>query len=177
MCTNRIGGFNINNWNHSLIEKIYSQKHREQSEDRDNLLRLTSHRLYGEKIHYALELIQNAEDENSSSIIFIFGLEHAAVVNDGRPFEEKDVWRICSVRPGEKKKKIGFFGIGFKSVFNISEKPQIISDGFNFEIQNYIYPIAKSSIPDNLKDYFSPDRARFKLHLGTNLTDVTFQRL
>ena len=62
----------MNNWDSSLIEKIFAKKERERSEDRDNLLRLTSQRLYGEKIHYVLELIQNAEDEASSSIIFMF---------------------------------------------------------------------------------------------------------
>jgi len=141
-----------------LIEKIFAEKQKEKSEDRDNLLRLTSRRLYGEKIHYALELIQNAEDEDSSSITFIFNNDHVAIINDGRPFDEKDVWRICSVRPGEKKRKIGFFGIGFKSVFNITEKPQVISNRFNFEIENYIYPKAESSIPENLRNYYSPER-------------------
>jgi len=148
----------MNDWEQTLIEKIFAEKQKEKSEDRDNLLRLTSRRLYGEKIHYALELIQNAEDENSNSITFIFDKDNVSVINDGRPFDEKDVWRICSVRPGEKKKKIGFFGIGFKSVFNISERPQIISNRFNFEIEKYIYPKVKSCIPENLRNYYSPER-------------------
>lgn len=145
-------------WEHSLIEEIFSKKQREKSEDRDNLLRLTSRQLYGEKIHYALELIQNAEDENSSSITFVFDNDNLSIINDGRPFDKKDVWRICSVRPGEKKKKIGFFGIGFKSVFNVTEKPQVISGKFNFEIEKYIYPRPKSSLPQNLRDCYSPKR-------------------
>jgi len=148
----------MSRWERSLIEKIFTAKQREKSEDRDNLLRLTSRRLYGEKIHYALELIQNAEDEDSTSVTFIFDNSNLSIINDGRSFDEKDVWRICSVRPGEKKKKIGFFGIGFKSVFNITEKPQILSSRFNFEIENYIYPKAKFSFPENLIDYYSPER-------------------
>jgi len=148
----------MNNWDSSLIEKIFAQKEREKSEDRDNLLRLTSESLYGEKIHYALELIQNAEDEASSSITFMFNKDNVVIINDGRPFDEEDVWGICSVRPGRKKNKIGFFGIGFKSVFNITKKPQIISDKFNFEIEDYIYPKAKTSIPENLKKYYFPQK-------------------
>jgi len=148
----------MSGWEHSLIEEIFAQKQREKSDDRDNLLHLTSRRLYGEKVHYALELIQNAEDEDSSSILFVFGDDQIYVMNDGRPFDKKDVWRICSVRPGEKKKKIGFFGIGFKSVFNITENPQIVSGKFNFEIEEYIYPKAKSSIPEGVKDSYSPKR-------------------
>jgi len=148
----------MNNWDSSLIEKIFAEKEREKSEDRDNLLRLTSRRLYGEKIHYALELIQNAEDENSSSITFMFNKNNVVIINDGRPFDEEDVWGICSVRPGKKKNKIGFFGIGFKSVFNITHAPQIISGKFNFEIENYIYPKPKDSIPENLKEYYSSQK-------------------
>lgn len=161
----------MGDWGQPLIEKIFAEKQKEKSEDRDNLLRLTSRRLYGEKIHYALELIQNAEDESSSSVTFIFDHDHAVVVNDGRPFDEKDVWRICSVRPGEKKRKIGFFGIGFKSVFNITENPQIISNGFNFEIENYIYPKAMSTTLGNLRNYYSPERGTiFVLPYSTSTT-------
>jgi hypothetical protein len=148
----------MNNWDSSLIEKIFAEKEQERSEDRDNLLRLTSQRLYGEKIHYVLELIQNAEDEASSSIIFMFNDDNVVIINNGRPFDEEDVWGICSVRSGKKKNKIGFFGIGFKSVFNVTKKPQIISNKFNFEIESYIYPKPKTSVPENLKRYYSPKR-------------------
>jgi len=148
----------MNNWDSSLIKKIFAEKEREKSEDRDNLLRITSQRLYGEKIHYVLELIQNAEDEASSAIIFMFNDDSVTIINDGRSFDEEDVWGICSVRPGKKKNKIGFFGIGFKSVFNITEKPQIISKKFNFEIESYIYPKPKTSIPENLRRHYSPER-------------------
>ena len=148
----------MNNWDSSLIKKIFADKEREKSEDRDNLLRITSQRLYGEKIHYVLELIQNAEDEASSAIIFMFNNNSVTIINDGRSFDEEDVWGICSVRPGKKKNKIGFFGIGFKSVFNITKKPQIISNKFNFEIESYIYPKPKTSIPENLRRHYSPER-------------------
>jgi hypothetical protein len=148
----------MNNWNTDLIETIFSQKQREKSEDRDNLLRLISRSLYGETIHYALELIQNAEDEKSSIITFIFDKAMAVVINDGRSFDEDDVWRICSVRTGMKKKKIGFFGIGFKAVFNITATPQVISGNFNFELYDFIYPKAVKSVPDVAEKQFSSER-------------------
>src|SRR4030042_1355345 len=144
-------------WDSSLIEKIYSEKIREKSEDRDNLLVLTSKQLYGDKVHYALELIQNAEDEGSSTIHFVFNDDHAVVSNDGRPFGEDDVQGICSVRPGRKRNKIGFFGIGFKSVFNITKKPQIISSKYNFSISDYIYPTTEDKIPESVKQYYRED--------------------
>ena len=95
---------NTGPWDSSLIERIFAAKESEKSEDRDNLLLLTSKRLYGEKIHYVLELIQNAEDEASETISFVFDKHRATVINDGRPFDEEDVWGICSVRPGRSTK-------------------------------------------------------------------------
>ncbi len=145
-------------WNEDLINQIRADKEKERSEDRDNLLSLTSHSLYGEKIHYALELIQNAEDEKSESIAFIFSNDDVTVVNDGKSFDRKDVWRICSVKSGGKKKKIGFFGIGFKSVFNITKSPRIISGEFNFEIEGYVYPKALKSLPESIKEYYKPEK-------------------
>jgi hypothetical protein len=126
----------MHEWESSLIDEIFVQKQKEKSEDRDNLLRLISRSLYGEAIHYALELIQNAEDEDSSFISFIFDKNEALVVNDGRSFDEEDVWGICSVRTGRKRKKIGFFGIGFKAVFNVTRTPQrekTVGSGLNIQ--------------------------------------------
>jgi hypothetical protein len=124
----------------------------------DNLLRLTSKSLYGEKVHYALELIQNAEDAESTSITFIFEKNRVIVINDGEVFTPDDVEAICSVEPGRKKNKIGFFGVGFKSVFNITNTPQVISFDFNFQIENYICPKPVNQLDDELKGYYSRDK-------------------
>ena len=148
----------MNKWNSSLISEIFLQKQKEKSEDRDNLLRLVSRSLYGEAVHYALELIQNAEDENSSIIKFIFDKGQAIVINDGRPFDEDDVWGICSVKTGKKIRKIGFFGIGFKAVFNVTKNPQIISGDFNFELSDFIYPAPLMTIPKIARKEYSPKK-------------------
>lgn len=148
----------MDRWDSSLIKDIFAAKEREKSEDRDNLLLLTSKRLYGEKIHYVLELIQNAEDEASKTISFIFEKHGVAVINDGRAFDDEDVWGICSVRPGRKKNKIGFFGIGFKSIFSITERPQIISNRFNFQLKDYIYPTPKDDLPEEFEKFYHPDK-------------------
>lgn len=148
----------MRHWDSSLIQRIFAAKDAEKSEDRDNLLSLTSKKLYGEKIHYVLELIQNAEDEGSERIGFAFDENSITVANDGRPFDEEDVWGICSVRPGRKKNKIGFFGIGFKSVFSITKTPQIISSKYNFQLDNYIYPTPKNHIPRDAENYYFPDK-------------------
>src|SRR3989304_6928095 len=148
----------MHSWNSDLIKTIFAQKQREKSEDRDNLLRLVSRSLYGEAIHYALELIQNAEDEKSSVIKFIFDKDCVVVINDGRPFNDDDVWGICSVKTGRKKGKIGFFGIGFKAVFNITKNPQIISRDFNFELNDFIYPSPLTTVPESAQNDYSPEQ-------------------
>ena len=148
----------MHSWNSDLIKTIFAQKQREKSEDRDNLLRLVSRSLYGEAIHYALELIQNAEDEESSVIKFIFDKDRVVVINDGRPFNDDDVWGICSVKTGRKKGKIGFFGIGFKAVFNITKNPQIISREFNFELNDFIYPSPLTTVPESAQNDYSPEK-------------------
>jgi len=161
----------MHNWNSDLIRAIFSQKQREKSEDRDNLLKLVSKSLYGEAIHYALELIQNAEDEDSSFIKFIFDKDRVTVINDGKSFDDDDVWGICSVRTGRKRGRIGFFGIGFKAVFNVSPKPQIISREFNFELNDFIYPSSLENVPEIVQeDYSSQKGAIFLLPYSPGLS-------
>lgn len=151
-------------WNSALIVNINQRRKNEReaapemAQREDSLLKLMSRSLYGEKVHYALELIQNAEDADSTSITFIFEEDKIIVVNDGEVFNEDDVDAICSVKPGRKKNKIGFFGVGFKSVFNVTNTPQVISSDFNFIINNFIYPSPADEIPDSAEEYYSKDK-------------------
>lgn len=151
-------------WDSAFIEKTYQDRIRERelapmmARREDNLFKLTSKSLYGEKVHYALELIQNAEDAGASTITFIFDKERLVVVNDGDVFQPDDVDAICSVEPGRKKNKIGFFGIGFKSVFNITNAPQVVSSSSNFKIENFIYPRPVDVLPEDLTPYYNKDK-------------------
>ena len=151
-------------WNSRFIEDIYLRRKQERdlapemAQREDSLLKLISRSLYGEKVHYALELIQNAEDADSSSITFIFEPNQIIVINDGGVFIEDDVDAICSVKPGRKKNKIGFFGVGFKSVFNVTNTPQVISSKFNFNIHNYIYPSPNDKVPESVIGLYSANR-------------------
>ena len=151
-------------WNSALIVNIHQSRKNERklapkmAQREDSLLKLMSHSLYGEKVHYALELIQNAEDAGSASITFIFEEDKIIVVNDGEVFNADDVDAICSVKPGRKKNKIGFFGVGFKSVFNVTKTPHVISSDFNFIIDNFIYPSPGDQIPDSAKEYYSSEK-------------------
>lgn len=151
-------------WDSDLIENINRRRTQERAaapdmaKREDNLLQLMSRSLYGEKVHYALELLQNAEDADADSITFIFQEDKVIVANNGDVFDADDVDAISSVKPGRKRNKIGFFGVGFKSVFNITSTPQVISSYFNFQIENYIYPKPLSHIPDEAKHYYSKEQ-------------------
>jgi len=82
-----------------------------------------------------IELIQNADDANSSQF-GIYSMDNMLVVaNNGRPFTVHDVESLC--RSGSSNKSrggstIGYRGIGFKSVVNLAKSIYILSDDFKF---------------------------------------------
>lgn len=102
--------------------------------------------LYSENNHFIYELLQNAEDAEASFLSFIYQEERLLVLHDGCPFNEADVWGICSVMEGNEQKedaqKIGHFGVGFKSVFKYTDRPEIYSNEEAFAIENILLPVA-----------------------------------
>jgi hypothetical protein len=102
--------------------------------------------------HFILELIQNAEDNNYEGIqkpLISFHLtmkdptktenSNGALIikNNENGFSYVNVVAICSVARSTKKKKDGYIGekgIGFKSVFEITTCPHIVSNGYYFSL-------------------------------------------
>jgi len=82
-----------------------------------------------------IELIQNADDANSSAF-GIYIIDNSLVVaNNGRPFTAHDIEALCRSGSSNKNRggsSIGFRGIGFKSVVNIAKRIYIFSDDFKF---------------------------------------------
>lgn len=82
-----------------------------------------------------IELIQNADDANSSAFA-IYSIDNMLVVaNNGRPFTAHDIEALC--RSGSSNKNrggstIGYRGIGFKSVVNLAKRIYIFSDDYKF---------------------------------------------
>lgn len=105
-----------------------------------NALRLLSDDLYSTRTHFVLELIQNADDNAYASEVdpeIHIALSSSAlkVWNNEQGFTKANVRALCSVGESTKLKKVGFIGekgIGFKSVFQVSNAPQIHSNGFHF---------------------------------------------
>jgi hypothetical protein len=128
-------------WNEAFVSAIRCWKDRfRDSPDLRSALEIVSDQLYGKDIHWALELIQNAEDAGAKKITFQFDRDEVRVANDGKPFTAEDMWGICSVGQSRKKNKIGFFGIGFKSVHEVTYTPEIKSGPYALRLEDKIYP-------------------------------------
>ena len=99
--------------------------------------------LYSKETHFVLELIQNADDNHYRSgvtptLTITIAPEKIIVVNNESGFTQANVRAICDVGNSTKSHAIGYIGekgIGFKSVFRIGDKPQIFSNGFQFEFK------------------------------------------
>ncbi|PHM10162.1 DUF3883 domain-containing protein [Nostoc sp. 'Peltigera malacea cyanobiont' DB3992] len=100
--------------------------------------------LYSKETHFVLELIQNADDNQyESAVIPTLNLtiepQKIIVQNNELGFSEDNVRAICDVGRSTKTKVEGYIGekgIGFKSVFRISNEPQIFSNGFQFHFKH-----------------------------------------
>lgn len=110
---------------------------------------------YPESAHFVYELLQNADDANAKEVhievnedelIFRHNGTVAFNVTDD---EDEPVGHINSITSiGNSSKiedeglnKIGKFGVGFKSVFQYTDTPEIFDDKFRFKIENYIVPV------------------------------------
>lgn len=84
---------------------------------------------------FLMEFVQNADDENSNYVRFEIKDKIVTVTNDGNLFKNKNVESICSISESTKDNKnhIGYLGVGFKSVFLISDSPEIHSGEFHFK--------------------------------------------
>ncbi|HEY3450805.1 MAG TPA: transglutaminase domain-containing protein [Myxococcales bacterium] len=106
-----------------------------------NAEEILSRRVYTDPGHFFFELLQNAEDAGATRWSVEVGERSVSVWHDGTPFDGKDVVGVLSIGQTTKQKgQIGFFGIGFKSVYEICERPQLYSGPFNFEIADVSVP-------------------------------------
>ncbi|CAF2658198.1 unnamed protein product [Rotaria sp. Silwood2] len=99
-----------------------------------------SNDLYVEQGHFVLELIQNADDNQYAldcmpTLRFIVSPERILVCNNEIGFQPCNISAICNVGASTKGKHkqgyAGHKGIGFKSVFMISHRPEIHSRNYH----------------------------------------------
>jgi hypothetical protein len=121
--------------------------------------------LYPDNAHYIFELLQNTQDANknnkkSAVVQFILSEESLEFEHDGQKlFDIKDVEAITGLGVSTKiddKTNIGKFGIGFKSVFAITDTPKISSAGFHFTIEKLFIPVRISQKISNVTNFLFP---------------------
>jgi len=106
-----------------------------------NLLATIAEDLNSKDSHFVLELVQNAEDNSyadgvAPSLSFIAERDRLIVINNEIGFLRENVVALCSAGESSKKNKTGYIGekgIGFKSVFKVTDAPEVHSNGFHFQ--------------------------------------------
>ena len=111
---------------------------------------------YPDSAHFIYELLQNADDVEATTVTIILdkqelifkhnGHIHFTISKDNPKLSNYGhINSITGIGASTKSyddgtNKIGKFGVGFKSVFQYTKKPEIFDDKFKFAIDDYIVP-------------------------------------
>ena len=105
-----------------------------------NALNLISQVVFTRSSGFILELMQNAEDAgigvaNPGRFRVHLDRDKVRVQHNGNPFSPEDVAAISGIRSSKKPERgtLGYLGIGFKSVFKVTDCPQVYSADFRFK--------------------------------------------
>ena len=117
---------------------------------------------YADPRHFLLELLQNAEDAlhrravlaraeeipvDERGVRFDLSPDALRVSHFGDPFNPEDVKSICGIGKSTKGlDDIGRFGLGFKSVYAFTDRPEIHSGPEEFAIESYVWPKAADPV-------------------------------
>jgi hypothetical protein len=128
--------------------------------------------------HILIELLQNADDEgdeeNPNDCQFILSGDGIIFRHHGKSFETKNVEAISKINKTTKKPgiHIGYMGIGFKSVFNLTDSPYIFCEPFRFRFsrEDVIVPrwVEETEIPEPVKGYLESGWTTFYLPLANS---------
>jgi hypothetical protein len=123
-----------------IYEEILSASTSRLWKDSINMLNTVSESVFSRAAHFILELLQNAEDacaraQREGRLTFRISRDRIRISHNGAVFTEADLDAICGVRSTKRPDQdtLGFLGIGFKSVFKITDRPRISSGGFRFK--------------------------------------------
>nr|XP_020442679.1 uncharacterized protein LOC109952134 isoform X2 [Monopterus albus] len=129
--------------------------------------------LYSKDTHFVLELIQNADDNSYlaedgviPALAFVVERDCITILNNETGFQDKNIRAICDVGCSTKgKHKYGYIGqkgIGFKSVFKVTDCPEIHSNGFHLRFDKTCGPMG----------YILPHWAEDERLLDARLKDI-----
>ena len=133
------------------------------AKERPRLIENHFAKLYGSRTHFIFELLQNTEDalkrrpdewQGPRIVSFYLTKTELRISHFGAPFTADDFRAICAIgdsnKPNEEINPIGRFGIGFKSVYLFTERPEIHSGPSSFAIKDYgtLVPVQPTSKDD-----------------------------
>lgn len=140
--------------------KLRSDNIRRYGEDIGRIGPMLLAQRYDNRSHFIFELLQNAEDALRRQVPpaqnreVQFRLDDDALVfsHFGAPFTPEDVRFICGIGEStethaQRLTDIGRFGIGFKSVYAFTDRPEIHSGDEHFAIEDYVRPCGIAPIP------------------------------
>jgi len=130
----------------NIRKAIEADKGRRIWEDAVRAIFLVSELIFTRSSHFIIELIQNAEDAgmglpNNGEMSIKVSRKRVLITHNARPFDEEDVNAICGLRTTKKPElgSIGYLGIGFKSVFKITDSPYIFSGKYQFKFDKNVW--------------------------------------
>lgn len=135
---------------------------------------------YSDPDHFLYELLQNADDQHATSASIELGVDEALFEHNGDEFRDKDVEYITAISLNDKADdptKIGKFGLGFKSVLNVTKRPEIyttvLGSAFAFAIEDIIVPVPQ----DDPSGLARSGRTLFRLPFQEDSKDEVYVRL
>ncbi|KAM1049770.1 hypothetical protein ACFX11_031840 [Malus domestica] len=126
----------------SSLQSVESIMLKKQHARLGRALHCLSQELYSQDSHFLLELVQNADDNTyptnvEPTLTFILQESSIIVLNNEQGFSSQNIRALCDVGSSTKKGSnagyIGQKGIGFKSVFRVTDAPEIHSNGFHIK--------------------------------------------
>jgi hypothetical protein len=163
-----LGGISV--WDEETILRVRHQNEKElKGRNLPAILsRMRSNVYQGGPLRCVPELIQNAKDEGADYVIFVLEKDAILSYNNGSPFQDYQAEDICNIAQSHKSEaQIGWMGLGFKSVFTVSDHPQVTSGRYNFVFEDLILPQPVKEVPESdwLPPFTPENGARFLLPL------------
>lgn len=118
---------------------------------------LVTEELYESNTHFFSELLQNADDNEyppgvTPELVIEVYKDRIEVLNNEAGFRAKHIRAICSLAKSTKRDRkesaTGEKGIGFKAVFQVTDTPEVHSNGFHFRFDKKRDPVFGMVIPE-----------------------------
>jgi uncharacterized protein DUF3883 len=139
---------------------------------------LVTDELYESNTHFFSELLQNADDNEyppgvTPELVIELHEDRIEVLINEVGFRPEHVRAICSLAKSTKRDRkesaTGEKGIGFKAVFQVTDTPEVHSNGFHFRFNKKRDPVFGMVIPEWIEgEDSSLPGTRFVLPLNTN---------